>query len=131
MKYLSTKKTLLLLFVNTFVVGALWVLPSVVENMIFQKAVVIALTVIGVLLAMAFYVVNGMSTALLEGTYEKEYYSHLKKGKALDEGQNLRYNPLKLSLCKRIYYAKLLLTFLFPIILVYLFECVMMLIERF
>ena len=129
MKYLSAKKTLFLLVLNTVVVGALWVLPTVVENMIFQKAVVIALTVIGVLLAIAFYIVNGLSSSLLEGAYEKEYYAHLKNGKALDEGQNLRYNPFKLSLCRRIYYAKLLLVFLFPIVLVYLYECVMMLIE--
>jgi len=110
-------------------VGTLWVLPSVVENMLFQKNVVIALTVIGVMLAIAFSLVNGLSTSLLEGVYEKEYYSHLKKGTALDEGKNLRYNPFKLTLCRRIYYAKLLLVYLFPIILVYLFECAMMLLE--
>ena len=131
MKYLSAKKTVLLLALNVFITGALWVLPSLLENMLLQKIVVISLTVIAVILMFLFLLVNGMTTTLIEGVYEKEYYAHLKEGRALDEGQNLRYNPFKLTLCRRIYYAKLLLLFIFPIILAYLFECAVVLIEMF
>ena len=131
MKYLSAKKTVLLLALNVFITGALWVLPSLLENMLLQKIVVISLTVIAVILMFLFLLVNGMTTTLIEGVYEKEYYAHLKEGRALDEGQNLRCNPFKLTLCRRIYYAKLLLLFIFPIILAYLFECAVVLIEMF
>ena len=129
MKYLSLKKTLVILALNFVTVCFLWILPTVVESMLLQKIVVISLTVIGVILAMLFFIVNGMSTSLTEGAYEKEYYQHLKKGTALDEGQNLRYNPFKLSLCRRIYWAKFILLFLTPIIAVYLFECIAMFLE--
>lgn len=129
MKYLSIKKTLAILLLNFVAVFFLWMLPTLFESMLLQKIVVISLTVIGVILAMLFFIVNGMSTSLTEGAYEKEYYQHLKNGTALDEGQNLRYNPFKLSLCRRIYWAKFILLFLTPIIAVYLFECIAMFLE--
>jgi NADH:ubiquinone oxidoreductase subunit 3 (subunit A) len=129
MKYLSAKKTVLILALNLTVACILWALPSVLENMLLQKIVVITFTAVGIVLAFLFFLVNGMSTTLTEGAYEKEYYTHLKSGTALDEGQNLRPNPFKLTLCKRIYYSKLLLLFLFPVIAVYLFECAAMLLE--
>ena len=123
MKYLSGKKTLILLAVNIFVFGIIWALPTVLENMLFQKIVVVSYTVFGTLMALLYFFINGFSWSITEGAYEKEYYSHLKNGTALDEGTNLRPNPLKLSLCKRIYYAKLTLLFLVPVVLLYLFEC--------
>ncbi|MBR5459534.1 MAG: hypothetical protein IKV53_01595 [Clostridia bacterium] len=131
MKYLNAKKTLIILAVNTLAVFVLWMLPTVFESMLLQKIVVITLTVAGILLAFLFMLVNGMTTSLTDGAYEKEYYSHLKNGTALDEGQNLRYNPFRLSLCRRIYWAKLIMLFLTPIVVAYLFECISMLLENF
>lgn len=129
MKYLSTKKTLVLLAVNTAVAFAVWLLPSFFENMLFQKIVFFTYAVLGFVLALIFLFVNGMSTSITEGAYEKEYYSHLKNRTALDEGKNMRYNPFGLSLCRRIYYAKILMLTLLPIVLVYLFECIAILLD--
>lgn len=129
MKYLSIKKTLFLLVLNFTVVTLLWMLPTFFESMLLQKIIVISLTVIGIVLAFLFFMVNGMTTSITEGAYEKEYYQHLKKGTALDEGRNLRYNPFKLSLSRRIYLAKLILVFLTPIIAMYLFECIAIFLE--
>ena len=98
MKYLSTKKTIGILAMNFIIVFFLWMLPAMLESMLLQKIIVISLTVIGFFLALFFLLVNGMSSSLTEGAYEKEYYQHLKNGTALDEGQNLRYNlPIRIS----------------------------------
>ncbi len=129
MKYLSVKKTVCILTLNLVLTCILWFLPTFLENMFLQKIIFILFTVFGFILTLLFFLVNGMSTSIVDGVYEKEYYKHLKESTALDEGQNLRYNPFRLSLCKRIYYAKFIMLFLLPIILVYLFECAVILIE--
>ena len=131
MKYLSGKKTVAILasaFVFYFV---LWALPSYLESLLLQKIVFAAFCVWGFLLALFFFIANGGEWSVKDGEYEKEYYSQLASGKAKDEGENLRPNPLKLSLAKRIYYSKIALSLLFPLILIFAFEYVVMLLDRF
>lgn len=122
MKYLSQKKTVLLLGASFIIFGGIYLLPLGFENMILQKIVTISYLVIGTALATLFFLVNGASTAIVDGEYEKAYYKSLKEGKATDEGQNMHWNPLKLSLAKRIYYSKILLCLLFPIIVMFFIE---------
>lgn len=86
--------------------------------------------VIGTVLAVLFLLVNGASTAIVDGEYEKSFYKTVKDGTAETEGENLHWNPLKLSLVKRIYYSKLILCFLFPIIVVFFMEYVALLISQ-
>lgn len=129
MKYLSAKKTILLLALSVLIFGTIWVIPNVIENMLMQKIVVVSYTILGIVAALIYFLINGFSWSIIEGEYEKEYYSHLKNKTALDEGTNLRPNPLKLTLCKRIYYAKLMVLIFLPIVLLYLFECGAVLLE--
>lgn len=130
MKYLSKKKTLLLLITTTIVTSIIYYLPNALENMTLQKVVTISYLVIGTLLGGAFFLVNGASTAVIDGEYEKKFYNSVKEGKAKDEGENLHWNPLKLTLVKRIYYSKLLLCFLFPILAMFFIEYVTILISH-
>ena len=130
MKYLSKKKTLLILIAATVVTSIIYYLPNALENMTLQKIVTISYIVIGTLLGVAFFLVNGASTAVIDGEYENKFYNSVKEGKAKDEGENLHWNPLKLTLVKRIYYSKLLLCFLFPILAMFFIEYVTLLISH-
>ncbi len=131
MKYLSTKKTVAILASSFIFYFILWALPSVFENMLLQKIVVIALSVWGFLLALVFFFINGGVSTLTDGAYEKEYYRNLREGRAINEGENNRPNPFRLTLCRRIYWAKITLALLFPVILIFAFEYVVMLLETF
>jgi hypothetical protein len=104
------------------VYGTLWVIPVALESMLLQKIVFFAFIALGFALALLFFFVNGGSSTLTEGVYEKEYYRGLKEGRAINGGTNNRWNPFKLDLCRRIYYSKLILAFLFPLILVFVLE---------
>ena len=108
-----------------------YLLPVFFQNMLFQKIVTISYLIIGFLLALLFFLVNGASTAIVDGEYEKKYYRNLKEGKATDEGQNFHFNPLKLSLMKRIYYSKILLCFLFPIFVIFFMEYIALIVSNF
>lgn len=131
MKYLSQKKTLLLLALSFIVLGGIYFLPIILENMLLQKIVTISYLVIGTALAVLFFLVNGASTAIVDGEYEKCFYKTVKNGTAATEGENLHWNPLKLTLVKRIYYSKLILCFLFPIIVFFFMEYIALLISQF
>ncbi len=131
MKYMSAKKTLLVMLLSFVLYFVLWSLPVLLENMVLQKIVFVLFTVWGVALALLFFFVNGGVSTLTEGTYEKEYYRTLREGRAINEGVNNRPNPFHLTLCHRIYYAKLLLALLFPVILIFAFEYVVMVLENF
>lgn len=131
MKYLSQKKTLLLLALSFFVLGGIYFLPIILENMLLQKIVTISYLVVGTALAVLFFLVNGASTAIVDGEYEKSFYKTVKNGTATTEGENLHWNPLKLTLVKRIYYSKLILCFLLPIIVFFFMEYVALLISQF
>ena len=125
MKYLSQKKTLLLLALSFFVLGGIYFLPIILENMLLQKIVTISYLVVGTALAVLFFLVNGASTAIVDGEYEKSFYKTVKDGTAATEGENLHWNPLKLSLVKRIYYSKLILCFLSKLLEDLGIECVL------
>ncbi len=131
MKYLSQKKTLLLMVSAFIVLGGIYFLPIILENMLLQKIVTVSYLILGTVLAALFFLVNGASTAIVDGEYEKNFYKSVKDGNAQDEGENLHWNPLKLSLVKRIYYSKLLLCFLFPIIVMFFLEYIALLISQF
>lgn len=131
MKYLSQKKTLLLLALSFFVLGGIYFLPIILENMLLQKIITISYLVIGTALAVLFFLVNGASTSIVDGEYEKGFYKTVKNGTATTEGENLHWNPLKLTLVKRIYYSKLILCFLLPIIVFFFMEYVALLISQF
>lgn len=131
MKYLSPKKTLLLLVVSFVVLGGIYFLPIILESMTLQKIVTISYLVIGTVLAALFMLVNGASTAVIDGEYEKSFYKTVKDGTAVTEGENLHWNPLKLSLVKRIYYSKILLCLLFPILVMFFMEYIAILISHF
>ncbi len=109
----------------------IYLLPIFFQNMLFQKIVTISYLAIGFILAGLFFLVNGASTAIVDGEYEKKYYKSLAEGKALDGGENFHWNPLKLSLADRIYYSKLLLCFIFPIFVVFFMEYVALLVSSF
>ena len=131
MKYLSKKKTFLLMVTSLVLEIGVYLLPVFFQNMLFQKIVTISYLIIGFLLALLFFLVNGASTAIVDGEYEKKYYRSLKEGKATDEGQNFHFNPLKLSLMKRIYYSKILLCFLFPIFVIFFMEYIALIVSNF
>lgn len=131
MKYLSQKMTLLLLVTAFIVLGGIYFLPIIFESMLLQKIITISYLVTGFVLALLFFLVNGASTTIIDGEYEKSYYKTVKDGTAKDEGKNLHWNPLKLTLVKRIYYSKLLLCFLFPIIALFFMEYIALLISQF
>lgn len=130
MKYLNAKKSLVLLALSTLVHIFLWTLPTFFENMLFQKAVFILFAVWGFVLALLFFFINGGVWSIVDGEYEKEYYAALKEGKAQNEGENLRFNPLSLSLCKRIYYSKIVVCLLFSVILVFAFEYISIILQK-
>ena len=130
MKYISAKKSLVLLALSTLVHILIWALPSFFENMLFQKIVFILFALWGFILALLFFFINGGVWSVTDGDYEKEYYRSLKEGKAVGEGENLRYNPLNLSLCKRIYYSKILVCLIFSVILVFAFEYISIILQK-
>lgn len=131
MKYLSQKKTLVLLASAFIVIGGIYFLPIVLRNMLMQKIITISYLVIGTALAALFFLVNGASTTIIDGEYEKNYYKTVKDGSAKTEGENLHWNPLKLTLVKRIYYSKLILCFLIPIVMMFFLEYIALLISHF
>lgn len=99
--------------------------------MVLQRIITILYIVAGTALGVVFFVVNGASTAIIDGEYEKKYIKALREGKAVDEGENLHWNPLKLSLAKRIYYSKITLCFLVPILMIFFMEYVLLLVSQF
>ncbi len=129
MKYMSVKKTMLILAASFVLYFGLWSLPVILENMLLQKIVFVGFTVWGIVLALMFLFINGGVSTLTEGVYEKEYYRNLREGRAINEGENNRPNPFGLSLCRRIYYAKLTLSLLFPVILLFAFEYIVIVLE--
>lgn len=131
MKYLNPKQTILLLLIDFPLLGGIYLLPIILENMLLQKIVSISYLVVGTILATLFFLVNGASTAIIDGEYEKSFYKTVKNGTATTEGENLHWNPLKLTLVKRIYYSKILLCVLFPIIVVFFVEYVALLVSQF
>lgn len=130
MKYLGAKKTLVLLALSTLVHVFLWALPSFFENMLFQKIVFILFAVWGFVLALLFFFINGGVWSIVQGDWEKEYIKSLREGKAQNEGENLRYNPLNLTLCKRIYLSKIVVCLLFSVILVFAFEYISIILQK-
>ena len=131
MKYLSQKKTLLILALSFIVQGGIYFVPNILESMVLQKIITISYLVIGTALGVLFFLVNGASTAIIDGEYEKNFYNSVKSGKAETEGENFHWNPLRLSLVKRIYYSKLLLCLLFPIIVIFFMEYIALLVSQF
>ena len=131
MKYLSNKKTLLILVLSFIVLGGVYFLPIILESMLLQKIITIFYLVLGTVIAVLFFLVNGASTAIIDGEYEKNFYKSVKSGKAETEGENFHWNPLGLTLVKRIYYSKLLLCFLFPIIVIFFMEYIALLVSQF
>ena len=131
MKYLSSKKTIFLVAFAFLAEVSIYLIPVVLENMVLQKIITIAYIFIGTLLGVALFLINGASTAIVDGEYEKKYIKALKEGKAKDEGENFHWNPLKLSLAKRVYYSKITLCFLFPILAIFFMEYVFLLISQF
>ena len=130
MKYLSQKQTAFLLGASFVVFGGIYLIPMGLENLLLTKIITISYIVIGTVLATLFFLVNGASTAIVDGEYEKSYYASLKKGAADTEGENMHWNPLKLSLAKRIYYSKILLCLLFPIVAIFFIEYIAILISH-
>ena len=130
MKYLSPKKTILLLLITFPLLCGLYMLPVILENMLLQKIITISYLVIGTALAFLFMLVNGASTAIIDGEYEKNFYKTVRNGTATTEGENLHWNPLKLSLVERIYYAKLILCFLAPIVVMFFLEYIAILVSH-
>lgn len=131
MKYLSQKKTLFLLVTSFLLLGSIYLLPILLENMLLQKIITISYLVLGTVFATLFFLVNGASTSIIDGEYEKAFYKTVKDGSATSEGENLHWNPLKLSLVKRIYYSKILLCLLFPILVMFFIEYVALLLSQF
>lgn len=130
MKYLSQKKTLAIFILSFVVLGGVYLLPILLENMLLQKIVTISYLVLGTAIGVLFFLVNGASTAIIDGEYEKNFYAQIKKGTAKDEGENLHWNPLGLSLASRIYYSKILLCLLFPILVMFFLEYIALLISH-
>ncbi len=130
MKYLSQKKTLAIFILSFVVLGGLYLLPILLENMLLQKIITISYLVLGTAIGVLFFLVNGASTAIIDGEYEKNFYAQIKKGTATDEGENLHWNPLGLSLARRIYYSKILLCLLFPILVMFFLEYIALLISH-
>ena len=131
MKYLSKKKTAILLTVSFLAVLGIYALPVLLESLLLHKIIWWSYIALGTGLGVAFLLVNGASTAIIDGEYEKKFYKLLKEGKAENEGQNFHWNPLNLSLAKRIYYSKLILCFLVPVVAVFFIDYVYMLLTYF
>ena len=131
MKYLSKKMTLFLLLISFTVVVGVYLIPILLENMLLQKITTIAYLVLGTLAGAFFFLANGASTVLVDGEYEKNYYKKLKEGKATDEGENFHWNPLHLSLARRIYLSKIALIILLPFIFVFFMEYILVLVSHF
>ena len=122
MKYLSPKKTIFLISIAFLTEVTVYLIPVILENMILQKIMTILYIAVGTLLGVALFLINGASTAIVDGEYEKKYMKSLKEGNAKDEGENFHWNPLNLSLAKRVYYSKITLCFLFPILAIFLWN---------
>lgn len=131
MKYLTRKHTILLLALSFIVEVGIYLIPVFLQSMVLQRIITILYIVVGTALGVVFFVVNGASTAIIDGEYEKKYIKDLREGKAVDEGENLHWNPLKLSLAKRIYYSKITLCFLVPILMIFFMEYVLLLVSQF
>lgn len=131
MKYLSKKNTFFLLIFSFLTLGTIYYLPILFESMLLQKIVSVSYIVIAVVLGVLFMLVNGSSSTIVDGEYEKNYYNSLKQGKAVGEGENLHWNPLNLSLAKRIYYAKIIICVLCPIVALFFIDYVYLLISLF
>lgn len=131
MKYLSNKKTLILTLTAFIIEAGIYFIPIFLENMLLQKIFVISYIVFGTVLGFLFILVNGASTAVIDGEYEKKFSKALKEGKAKDEGENFHWNPLKLTLSKRMYYSKIILAFLFPVIIIFFMEYIALIISAF
>ena len=112
-------------------VHCVYLIPVILENMLLQKIITITYILIGTLLGAAFLLINGASSAIVDGEYEKNFMKALKEGKAKDEGENFHWNPLKLSLAKRVYYSKIVLSFLLPVFAIFFLEYVLLLISQF
>lgn len=131
MKYISPKKTLFLTIFSFLSEATVYALPIVLQNMVLQKIITISFIILGTVLATLFFLVNGASTAIVDGEYEKKFIKSLKDGTASDEGENFHWNPLKLTLAKRVYYSKIIMAFLFPVIVIFFMEYVALLISQF
>lgn len=131
MKYLTRKNTSILLILSFIVETAVYLLPVFLQSMTLQRIFTILYIVVGTALGVAFFLVNGASTAIIDGEYEKKYIKTLREGNAKDEGENLHWNPLKLSLARRIYYSKITLCLLLPILAIFFMEYVLLLISQF
>ena len=131
MKYLSNRKTLFLTITAFIIEAGIYFIPIFLENMLLQKIFVISYIVLGTLLGILFILVNGASTAVIDGEYEKKFSKALREGKAKEDGENFHWNPLKLTLSKRMYYSKIILAFLFPIIFIFFMEYVALIIYTF
>lgn len=129
MKYLSGKKTLFLMLTAFIVEAGIYFIPIMLENMLLQKIFVICYILVGTVLGILFILVNGASTAIIDGEYEKKYAKALKEGRAEDGGENFHWNPLKLTLAKRIYYSKIILAFFFPIVVIFFVEYIALLVS--
>lgn len=129
MKYLSPKRTVLYLIASFFIFSLIYAMPIVLQDMTLQKIVSVSYIIIGTITAGAFFLVNGASTTIVESDYEKEFYKKIKNGTAENEGENLHWNPLSLSLARRIYYSKILLCILFPIVVLFFLEYIFLLID--
>ena len=99
--------------------------------MVLQKIITVAFIALGTVLATLFLLVNGASTAIIDGEYEKKFMKDLRDGKASGEGENFHWNPLKLTLAKRVYYSKIIMAFLFPVIIIFFMEYLALLIYQF
>ncbi len=131
MKYISPKKTLILTIFAFLSEITVYALPIILQNMVFQKIITISFIILGTLLAALFLLVNGASTAIIDGEYEKKFMKSVKDGSATGEGENLHWNPLKLTLVKRVYYSKIIMAFLFPVIILFFMEYIALLIYQF
>ena len=131
MKYISPKKTLVLTIFAFILEVSVYALPIILQNMVLQKIMTISFLVVGTALAVLFLLVNGASTAIIDGEYEKKFMKSVKEGKADGEGENFHWNPLKLTLVKRVYYSKIIMTFLFPVIIIFFMEYIALLISEF
>ena len=131
MKYISPKKTLILTIFAFLLEVSVYALPIILQNMVLQKIITISYIILGTLLAALFLLVNGASTAIIDGEYEKKFMKDLREGNASGEGENLHWNPLKLTLVKRVYYSKIIMAFLFPVIVIFFMEYLALLISEF
>lgn len=131
MKYISPKKTLILTVFALLFEGTVYALPIIFENMLLQKIMTVSYIVFGTLLAVLFFLVNGASTVIVDGEYEKKLMKSIRLGESKDEGENFHWNPLKLSLAKRVYYSKIIMAFLFPVIVIFFMEYLSLLISQF